>query len=57
VVILPILAIFFGQMFGVLLVNRELVLAFAGIILLIDAGLIMLSIRLFQRETILTRWK
>jgi ABC-2 type transport system permease protein len=57
VVILPILAIFFGQMFGVLLVNRELVLAFAGIILLIDTGLIMLSIRLFQRETILTRWK
>jgi ABC-2 type transport system permease protein len=57
VVILPILAIFFGQMFGVLLINRQLVLAFAFIILLIDIGLISLSIRLFQRETILTRWK
>ncbi len=57
VVILPILAIFFGQMFGVLLINRQLVLAFAFIILLIDIGLISLSVRLFQRETILTRWK
>lgn len=57
VVILPILAIFFGQMFGVLLINRQLVLAFAAIVLLIDLGLVFLSIRLFQRETILTRWK
>ena len=57
VVILPILAIFFGQMFGVLLINRQLVLAFAVIILLIDIGLVSLSVRLFQRETILTRWK
>ncbi len=56
-VILPILAIFFGQMFGVLLINRQLVLAFAAIVLLIDLGLVLLSIRLFQRETILTRWK
>jgi hypothetical protein len=40
-----------------LLINRQLVLAFAAIVLLIDLGLVFLSIRLFQRETILTRWK
>jgi ABC-2 type transport system permease protein len=57
VVILPILAIFFGQMFGLLLINRQLVLAFAFIIFLIDLGLVSLSVRLFQRERILTRWK
>jgi len=29
----------------------------AGVLLLIDVGLVVLGVRLFQRETILTKWK
>jgi len=36
----------------------EYVLYLMGLIVLVlDAGLLWLAVRLFQRETILTRWK
>lgn len=57
VVILPLLAIFFGQIAGLFYLNRTLVLIISLIILLIDIGMVYISVRLFQRETILTRWK
>ena len=57
VVILPILALFFGQLFGVVLINRQLLLLIAAALLLIDSVMVYLAVRLFQRETILTRWK
>ena len=57
VIILPLLAIFFGQLFGVIMLNRQLVLVLAVILFFIDIVMVYLAIRLFQRETILTRWK
>lgn len=57
VVILPVLALFFGQVSGLFLINRQLILILAAILFLIDIGLVYLDVRLFQRETILTRWK
>jgi ABC-2 type transport system permease protein len=57
VIILPLLAIFFGQLFGVIIINRQLVLALAAGLFIIDIAMVYLAIRLFQRETILTRWK
>jgi ABC-2 type transport system permease protein len=56
VIILPVLLVFFGQIAG-LFVNSALILGFSLIILIIDAVMIYLAVRTFQRETILTRWK
>ncbi len=55
--ILPLLAIFFAQIAGVLLVNAQVMQLAAVILLAIDAGLVSLGVRVFQRETILTKWK
>jgi ABC-2 type transport system permease protein len=57
VVILPVLALFFGQIAGLFFINRQIILAFAAGMLVIDVVMIYLAVRLFQRETILTRWK
>lgn len=57
VVILPVLILFFGQISGLFLINRQLILVVAAILIVVDAALIYAAARLFQRETILTRWK
>jgi ABC-2 type transport system permease protein len=57
VVILPLLALFFGQIAGLFLISRQLVILFALVVAVLDALMIKLAVRLFQRETILTRWK
>jgi ABC-2 type transport system permease protein len=57
VIILPLLLIFFGQILGFLFLNTQLILLIAVGLLVVDAGMLYLSVRLFQRETILTRWK
>jgi ABC-2 type transport system permease protein len=57
VVILPVLAIFFGQIAGLFILNSALVLILCLVLLLVDILMIYLAIRLFQRETILTRWR
>jgi ABC-2 type transport system permease protein len=57
VVILPLLALFFGQIAGLFLISRQLVILFALVVAVLDALMINLAVRLFQRETILTRWK
>lgn len=57
VVIVPLLAIFFGQISGLLILNRTLVLILAVVLAVIDAVVVWLAVRIFQRETILTRWK
>jgi ABC-2 type transport system permease protein len=57
VVILPVLAVFFGQIAGLFFINRNLILLFSLIVLIVDIGMLYFAVRLFQRETILTRWK
>ncbi len=57
VVIVPVLAIFFGQMSGLFIINRQLVLLIAAILVGLDIIIAYLTVRLFQREVILTRWK
>lgn len=55
--ILPVMALFLGQMFGAVVLNQSLLLSIAGALVLIDLALLYFAIRLFQRETILTRWR
>lgn len=57
VVILPILAVFFGQIAGLFILNSTLILIMCLVLFLVDILMIFLAVRLFQRETILTRWK
>lgn len=57
VVILPLLLVFFGQIAGWFILNSTLILLLCVILVFIDLLMIYLAVRLFQRETILTRWK
>ena len=57
IIILPVLAAFFGQMAGIIVLNINFMIASAVVMGIIDLVLVYLSIRLFQRETIITRWK
>jgi len=57
IIILPVLAAFFGQMAGIIILNNRFMIMSAIVLGLVDLVLIYLSIRLFQRETIITRWK
>jgi ABC-2 type transport system permease protein len=57
VIILPLLLVLFSQIAGVLILNRSLMLLVALGVLILDVALINLGARLFQRETILTKWK
>ena len=57
VVILPVLAGFFGQVAGLFVLNSRLILIVAIVLLVLDAGMLYLTTRVFQRELILTRWK
>ncbi len=57
VVILPLLAVFFGQVAGLFVLNSTLILIMCLVLILVDILMVYLAVRLFQRETILTRWK
>ena len=57
VFILPLLAVFFGQIAGLFVLNSALILLMCAVLVLVDILMIYLAVRLFQRETILTRWK
>jgi ABC-2 type transport system permease protein len=56
-VMIPLLGLFFGQVMGLILIDETMVLWMALVLVVIDAGLITFATQLFQRETILTRWK
>lgn len=57
VVILPLILLVIGQAVGLILIDRQVMLLLAVVVLVLDVGLVYLAVRLFQRETILTRWK
>ncbi|MBC7233709.1 MAG: ABC transporter permease subunit [Chloroflexi bacterium] len=57
VVILPLLLLFFGQLAGWIFLSPRLVVILALILVVLDALMVFLATRLFQRETILTRWR
>ena len=56
-VILPIPALLIGQIFGGIELTVPVILRIALGLLLVNIGLMWFAIRLFDRETILTRWK
>ncbi|HMA35100.1 MAG TPA: ABC transporter permease subunit [Chloroflexia bacterium] len=56
-VVLPVIGLLIGQVSGVVRLNLLLVGLITIVLLAIDAGLLAAAVRLFQRESILTRWK
>ena len=56
-VILPVLAVFMGQIFGAVVVNLQFMLLVAVGVFILDVALLFFATQLFQRESILTRWK
>jgi len=57
VVILPVLILFIGQISGFFFISQALIWLFTLGALVLDGVVIYLAVQLFQRETILTRWK
>ena len=57
VVIIPLILLIVGQSVGLILIDQRTILLMAVIVALVDAILIYFTTKLFQRETILTRWK
>ena len=57
VVVLPIIGLIFGQLGGWLIIDRSLMWTTSMVMLIIDLALVFISAELFERETILTRWK
>jgi len=57
IVILPVLVGFFGQVAGLFVLNARMIMVVAVVMLILDAIMLYLATRVFQREQILTRWK
>jgi ABC-2 type transport system permease protein len=57
VFIVPIMALFIGQMSGFLLIDARVILGVTLVLFVIDAVVLGMSKPMFDREGILTRWK
>ncbi|HZY45836.1 MAG TPA: ABC transporter permease subunit [Anaerolineae bacterium] len=57
VVMIPLLGIFFAQIFGLIALNVTSMFLMAIAVLMLDFVLVGIGVKLFQREAILTRWK
>ena len=57
VVVVPLISVIAGQMSGFFLLTPLLAIAAAAVLAVIDFFVLKAGVALFQRETILTRWK
>jgi ABC-2 type transport system permease protein len=57
VIIIPVIAGFFGQISGLFILNKEIITITALVMLVLDGGMFYLATKVFQRESILTRWR
>lgn len=55
--VLPVVGLFIGQMTGLILINEQFILWMAAVLAALDAVLFYFAVQVFQRETILSRWK
>ena len=57
VLVVPLLLLVFGQLFGVIVLNLALVLVCCLVLAILAVGALWIAVQIFQRETILTRWR
>ena len=55
--VIPIILIGIGQAMGFFLVSLPMILLGALLLAALDGGILWVAVRIFQRETILTRWR
>lgn len=55
--ILPVTAVFIAQLMGAFVLSPPMMLAGAAAAAVLNVALLALGVRVFQRETILTRWR
>ncbi len=56
-VVLPLMLLFIGGLSGIIALNSMTFWVVAVLTMVADVALVVLAVKLFQRETILTRWK
>jgi len=56
-IVLPLTGLFVAQLAGQFLINTTVLALTAAGLLIVNLGLVWLGVRVFQRETILLRWK
>jgi ABC-2 type transport system permease protein len=56
-VVLPITGLLVAQIAAGFVVTMPIILLITGVMALVNVGLVRLGVSLFDRETILTRWK
>lgn len=56
-ILLPLILLVIGQSLGLILIDRQVILLMALIVAALDLVLVIITVQLFERETILTRWK
>jgi len=56
-VIIPLIALFMGQTFGLIQMNLTVTIWIALVLLALDIVMLYIATQLFQRENILTKWK
>ena len=56
-VVLPLLLLFVGQIMGWILIDETVILWMVAAMIIINVLLFIVAANLFQRETILTRWR
>jgi ABC-type Na+ efflux pump permease subunit len=57
VLVVPMMAMIFGQLAGVITLNVQFMLVSIAVLFAAALGLLYLGVRFFERETILTKWK
>lgn len=56
-IVVPITAVFLGQLIGHLVLSNTLLFGVAVLLVALNIGLLAVGVRVFDRERILTRWK
>jgi ABC-2 type transport system permease protein len=57
VLVVPVVALLFGQLAGVIVLGPAVALGIGAVLAVIAAGAVWVATQLFQREVILTRWR
>lgn len=55
--VLPLIGISLVVLAGLIFINVPMMLSAAGVMVIVDGVILYFAVKLFQRETILTRWK
>jgi len=56
-IVLPLILVVIGQSLGLILINSQVILFIGVIVAVLDVIMVIMTVQLFGRETILTRWK